>query len=283
MLVAARPPARPGGLCIQLCGAARRGSAAKQTAPMSACHDAVLPAMCSTRGPPGCRRDWYATSTAASCRPTIAQQQHRRRRSSTSDLRPASKSGLEIGHTMIRLVALVLAALARPSPVDGASSHAGVCDAINVCDLEIYDYECPPGMELVAPPTRSNKYTLRTADGDDGANDPTEYTPGFFFDLHLRTLDADYKCAPQKACDRSAVGARSCLVHARGVPQKKHALVHSVRAFAASSIPRARGAGAARRRGDRSASPPPVSLARSATASRRSSLARARSRRIASS
>ena len=56
------------------------------------------------------------------------------------------------------------------------------CDAIYLCALG----GCPPGMSLVAPPERSQAYTLRTADGPDASNDPTTYVPGELMPLYLR-------------------------------------------------------------------------------------------------
>ena len=78
--------------------------------------------------------------------------------------------------------------LALVTPCRGASSGAKICDALNVCNFRKYNFSCPTGMELVAPPTRSANYTLRTADvpQDDSAGDPTTYTPDVLNELHLR-------------------------------------------------------------------------------------------------
>ena len=90
---------------------------------------------------------------------------------------------------MARLAALVCAASVALPGTRAASSHAGLCDAINVCDLAMFDGKCPPGMELVTPPTRSDAYALRTSDAADKSGDPTSYTPNAFIDLHLRVLE----------------------------------------------------------------------------------------------
>ncbi len=90
---------------------------------------------------------------------------------------------------MARLAALVCAAYVALPGARAASSHAGLCDAINVCELAMFDARCPPGMELVAPPTRSDAYTLRTSDAADAAEDASTYTPGTFLDLHLRVVE----------------------------------------------------------------------------------------------
>ena len=57
------------------------------------------------------------------------------------------------------------------------------CDAIYVCAGGV----CPSGMTLVAPPVRSDVYTLRTGDSESPNLDPTSYVPGELMTLYLRT------------------------------------------------------------------------------------------------
>ena len=86
----------------------------------------------------------------------------------------------------------VLILLSRAAVAEGASSGALICDAVNVCNFEVYNYSCPPGMELVAPPVHSGNYSFRAGDGN-AADDPVEYTPGLSMDLTLRVLGPDWK------------------------------------------------------------------------------------------
>ena len=64
-----------------------------------------------------------------------------------------------------------------------------------MCNFRHYNFSCPTGMELVAPPTRSDNYTLRTADEPQGdsSGDPTTYTPGVLNELHLRVAHHAWK------------------------------------------------------------------------------------------
>lgn len=74
------------------------------------------------------------------------------------------------------------------SYVGAMSLGAPTCDALGVCASGT----CPAGMELVAPPVRNPKYSIRTGDGD-AKQDIMEYTPGEIMDIHIRTLDYDGK------------------------------------------------------------------------------------------
>ena len=55
------------------------------------------------------------------------------------------------------------------------------CDALGICATG-----CPPGMTKVAPPERSDTYTLRTGDGADWRSDPTSYVPDELLPLYVR-------------------------------------------------------------------------------------------------
>lgn len=63
----------------------------------------------------------------------------------------------------------------------GRERGTQLCDAIGICE-----YGCPEGMTKVAPPERSDTYTLRTADGSDVGGDPAQYVPGDLLPLYLR-------------------------------------------------------------------------------------------------
>ena len=67
----------------------------------------------------------------------------------------------------------------------GGGRERGVqsCDAIDICK-----YGCPPGMTKVAPPERSDTYTLRTGDGPVVGSDPTHYVPGELLPLYMRVV-----------------------------------------------------------------------------------------------
>merc|ERR550539_149508 len=74
------------------------------------------------------------------------------------------------------------------------SLGAPTCDALGVCfNTNESPGVCPPGMELVTPPVRNNKYTIRTGDGKSVQDDPKFYTPGEIMDIHIRTHDYDGK------------------------------------------------------------------------------------------
>lgn len=105
--------------------------------------------------------------------------------------RYASADGCEKSHARSRLLVvplMVLALFLAPTMTSAASSGALICDAINVCNFEVYNYSCPPGMELVAPPVRSDNYSFSVSDGNN-----SWYTPGMQMDLVLKVLDKDYK------------------------------------------------------------------------------------------
>ena len=72
--------------------------------------------------------------------------------------------------TTIYLLATVVGYSGGGAP-DGKGQ---TCDAIEVCA----GGTCPIGMTLVAPPERSNVYTIRSGSGVDVAEDPLTYTPG---------------------------------------------------------------------------------------------------------
>ena len=72
--------------------------------------------------------------------------------------------------TTIYLLATVVGYSGGGAP-DGKGQ---TCDAIEVCA----GGTCPIGMTLVAPPERSNVYTIRSGSGLDVAEDPLTYTPG---------------------------------------------------------------------------------------------------------
>lgn len=67
------------------------------------------------------------------------------------------------------------------------SSGAAVCDALGVCASGV----CPDGMEKVAPPTRSTKFSVRTGDNVDHHQDVKEYIPGKIMDIHVRALSTE--------------------------------------------------------------------------------------------
>merc|ERR1719499_1298374 len=55
------------------------------------------------------------------------------------------------------------------------------------CTLSGTKYKCPFGMHKVAPPVRSDDFIVSTADfGEIG---PTDYVPGEFMDIHIRSLN----------------------------------------------------------------------------------------------
>ena len=55
------------------------------------------------------------------------------------------------------------------------------CDAISTCGSGT----CPSGMTLVAPPVRSDTYTLRTGRGALPVSDPNDYVPGELLTLYM--------------------------------------------------------------------------------------------------
>lgn len=92
-----------------------------------------------------------------------------------------------------RASSLLLAMAWAPASVLAFSSGGGdpgrqgspawqSCDAIYVCGSGV----CPSGMSLVAPPVRSDTYTLRTGRGPSHNLDPTQYVPGELLPLYLQ-------------------------------------------------------------------------------------------------
>ena len=67
----------------------------------------------------------------------------------------------------------------------GADPDRGVqpCDGLTVCERG-----CPSGMQLVAPPERSDAYTLRTGTGTAGS-DTMSYVPGELLELYLTVVN----------------------------------------------------------------------------------------------
>ena len=68
----------------------------------------------------------------------------------------------------------------------GADPDRGVqpCDGLTVCERG-----CPNGMQLVAPPERSDAYTLRTGNGAAAGSDPRSYVPGELLELYLKVVN----------------------------------------------------------------------------------------------
>ena len=78
-----------------------------------------------------------------------------------------------------RLARLLVRALLMPACSLAYSSGGGRERGVQSCDaIDICKYGCPSGMTKVAPPERSDTYTLRTGDGPDVGSDPTHYVPG---------------------------------------------------------------------------------------------------------
>ena len=64
----------------------------------------------------------------------------------------------------------------------GGLGFIQLCDAVDFCSSGT----CPRGMHLVAPPTRSSVYQLRTGDLQPVAQDPTSYVPGELVKVYVR-------------------------------------------------------------------------------------------------
>jgi len=80
-----------------------------------------------------------------------------------------------------------------------ASSGAKKCDALGLCTVpssgaglnaETGEVTCPPGMDLVSPPRRSDAYVVSTAPV--GQTGPTSYTPGQWMDIYVTTVGPNY-------------------------------------------------------------------------------------------
>jgi len=112
--------------------------------------------------------------------------------------------------------------------IDGSSAGAGSCDAVGVCRMvddkgAFVKAECPKGMELVDTPSRSNAYTVRTADGSNKGADPKSYVPDRLMDIHIRVTEADkkyiglliYAVSGESATE---LGARGCNTLPRKIP-----------------------------------------------------------------
>ena len=77
---------------------------------------------------------------------------------------------------------LALLALSHHAAAFSAGGGSGqTCDAIGVCS----GGTCPDGMELVAPPTRSTAYSVRSGSASP-LSDPTTYVPGSLVTIHVR-------------------------------------------------------------------------------------------------
>ena len=90
---------------------------------------------------------------------------------------------------MLSLAALLLVPAYSGGGGEGGSGQT--CDAINLCNVNwdgATSASCPPGMTKVAPPERSDTYTLRTGDGADVGSDPTHYVPGELLPLYMRVV-----------------------------------------------------------------------------------------------
>ena len=88
-----------------------------------------------------------------------------------------------------RLARLLVRALLMPACSLAYSSGGGRERGVQSCDaIDICKYGCPPGMTKVAPPERSDTYTLRTGDGPVVGSDPTHYVPGELLPLYMRVV-----------------------------------------------------------------------------------------------
>ena len=79
---------------------------------------------------------------------------------------------------LLLIVPPTLFAYSAGADPDGGGYQS--CDALDVCK-----FGCPQGMHLVAPPTRSSAYSLRTGTGDPGS-DPAYYVPGELLELYVK-------------------------------------------------------------------------------------------------
>jgi len=111
--------------------------------------------------------------------------------------------------------------------VTSYSAGAGSPDALGFCrqtksDGSFLKAECPKGMELVDTPSRSDAYTVRTADGNKN-NDPKSYVPDRLMDIHIRVTQADMKYIglltyAVSADSATELGKRGCRATPRLIP-----------------------------------------------------------------
>ena len=86
----------------------------------------------------------------------------------------------------------------------GGLGFIQLCDAVDFCSSGT----CPRGMHLVAPPTRSSVYQLRTGDLQPVAQDPTSYVPGELVKVYVRVtsrmIPAKYEAGARTGRNESA-------------------------------------------------------------------------------
>lgn len=113
---------------------------------------------------------------------------------------------------------------------NGYSAGAGLPDALGLCrqtnpDGSFLKAECPKGMELVDTPSRSDAYTVRTADGNKKQDDPKSYVPDRLMDIHIRVTQADMKYIglliyAVSADSATELGKRGCRETPRLIPEQ---------------------------------------------------------------
>ena len=91
-----------------------------------------------------------------------------------------SSAPLLPAHFMCTLIAALLGVSIGYSGGGGQTGEGQSCDAINICASGT----CPTGMTLVAPPERSDVYSIRTGKGNDV--DATSYVPGDTISIFIR-------------------------------------------------------------------------------------------------
>ena len=97
------------------------------------------------------------------------------------------------GRILVRSLAAIVLLLSPASGFSSGSGPAQTCDALGVCGVT-EPRECPPGMHLVAPPTRSNNYSVTaTTYSTTGTSPASEWAPGELVNIHVNVVHPDMK------------------------------------------------------------------------------------------